>query len=323
MTGEAAMTEPVTNRPHATGGHALVHRLRFLAAMMIAAAVFWHFGWWVARPADPQAAVSLLMIDNGVITIVELLALSIVVSGLAVAICGGDTAERGPLAVAVGLAALAARGGRMDTLLLDRLMLPADNGAVDVYPLMGMIAETWLWLALIAAGIVVGRWVAGWFVSGDAIPAGMAVDETNAWDIRHALGALIIGFLIAWSVVSFAAGAPATPIKFGQLAFALVLAFLLATLIGQWFCDMRNRMWMLAVVGLVATLAYWFGQPSNLEAARKLGAFVPIDDALIRPLPIEYAALGAIGVLLERDFMSAFFVVIGYTPRHKSVEPAP
>ena len=42
---------------------------------------------------------------------------------------------------------------------------------------------------------------------------------------------------------------------------------------------------------------------------------MPIDNSLIRPLPIEYAALGAIGVLLERDFMAAFFVIIGYTPK--------
>jgi hypothetical protein len=317
MTSNAIMTEPATKRPQMTGGHVLVHRIRFLAAMLIAGSLFWHFGWWVARPADPQAAVSLLMIDNGVITMAELLALAIAVSGLAVVICGGDTAERGPLAVAVGLATLASRGGRIDTLLLDRITSAGESNGVDAYPVMGMIAETWLWLALISVGLVVGRWVAGWYVAAEDAPLTAADDDTSSWDIRHAIGALVIGFLIAWSIVSFAAGAPATPIQFGQLAFALISAFLMAALIAQWFFDLRNRIWMLVVVGLVASFAYWFGQPANISAARELGVRVPIDNPLIRSLPIEYAALGAIGVLLERDFMAAFFVIIGYTPRHQ------
>lgn len=312
------MTEPTTNRPRMTGGQVLVHRIRFLAAMVIAGTVFWHFGWWVARPADPEGAVSLLMIDNGVITMAELLALAIVVSGLAVVICGADTAERGPLAVAVGLATLASRGGRMDTLLLDRLTSAGGGkNAVDAYPVMGLIAESWLWLALISVGLVVGRWVAGWYAADEEGVRNVESDDSSSWDIKHAIGALAIGFLIAWSIVSFAAGAPATQILFGQLAFALIFAFLMAALIGQWFFDMRNRMWMLVVVGLVASFAYWFGQPTNISAAQELGVHFPVDNSLIRSLPIEYAALGAIGVLLERDFMAAFFVIIGYTPKHQ------
>ena len=313
-TGEA--------RPQ-TGGHILVYRIRFLAAMGIAGAVFWYFGWWVARPSDPLGAVSMLMVDNGVITMAELLGLAIVVSGLAVAICGGDTAERGPLAVAVGLATLAARGGRMDMLILNRLSAPTTEGAIDIYPVMGLMAETWLWLALIGVGMVVGKWVQGWFNAADESP--MTPNESepkSTWDIRMAIGALVIGFFIAWSVITFAAGEPAAPIETGQLFFALIIGFLLAALVAQWFFDLRDRIWMLVVVGLVASAAYWFGQPQHLDAAEKLHTHVAIENPLVRSLPIEYAALGAIGVLLERDFMSILFVVIGYAPREKPPEAA-
>lgn len=306
-----------------TGGHILVYRIRFLAAMSIAGAVFWYFGWWVARPSDPLGAVSMLMVDNGVVTMAELLGLAIVVSGLAVAICGGDTAERGPLAVAVGLATLAARGGRMDMLLLNRLSAPTTDGAIDVYPVMGLMAETWLWLALIGVGMVVGKWVQGWFnaVDDSRIAADKA-ESKSSWDIRMAIGALVIGFFIAWSIITFAAGEPAAPIETGQLFFALVIGFLLAALVAQWFFDLRDRIWMLVVVGLVASAAYWFGQPQQLDAAEKLHTHIAIENPLVRPLPIEYAALGAIGVLLERDFMSILFVVVGYAPREKSPEAA-
>lgn len=308
-----------------TGGHVLVHRVRFVAAMCIAGAVFYYFGWWVARPADPLGAVSMLMVDNGVVTMAELLGLAIVVSGLAVAICGGDTAERGPLAVAVGLATLAGRGGHMDTLLLNRLAAPATGGRIDVYPVMGLMAETWLWLALIGVGMVVGKWVQGWFQApADELPEVPHVETESkpGWDIRMAIGALVIGFVIAWTVITFTAGEPATPIETGQLFFSLILAFLLAALVAQWFFDLRDRIWMLVVVGLVASAAYWFGQPQHLNAAEDLHTHIAVENPLVRPLPIEYAALGAIGVLLERDFMSILFVVIGYAPREKPPETA-
>ncbi|HPF39917.1 MAG TPA: hypothetical protein P5081_19320 [Phycisphaerae bacterium] len=325
MTDDSQPTNgvPKDTAPQQTGGHILVYRIRFVAAMCIAGAVFWYFGWWVARPTDPLGAVSMLMVNNGVVTMAELLGLAIVVSGIAVAICGGDTAERGPLAVAVGLATLAARGGRMDMLLLNRLASPSPDSAIDVYPVMGLMAETWLWLALIGVGMVVGKWVQGWFRAAGEAPILMEDgDGKSAWDIRMAIGALVIGFFIAWSIIAFAAGEPMAPIETGQLFFALISAFLLAALVAQWFFDLRDRIWMLVVVGLVASAAYWFGQPQHLDAAEKLHTHIPIENPLVRPLPIEYAALGAIGVLLERDFMSILFVVIGYAPRDRQAEPA-
>lgn len=320
MTEDATSS---TSKAQQTGGHILVYRIRFIAAMCVAGALFWYFGWWVAKPSDPLGAVSMLMVNNGVVTMAELLGLAIVVSGLAVAICGGDTAERGPLAVAVGLATLAAHGGRMDMLLLNRMSEPATNGPVDVYPVMGLMAETWLWLALIAVGMVVGKWVESWFRAAEEMPAAIPESESKpAWDIRMAIGALVIGFVIAWSVITFAAGEPNAPIESGQISFALILAFLLAALVAQWFFDLRDRIWMLVVVGLVASAAYWFSQPQHLSAETQSHIHIAIENPLVRPLPIEYASLGAIGVLLERDFMSILFVIIGYVPHDKEAETA-
>ncbi len=297
-----------------TPGHHVVRRLRFFCAMAVAGVIFWHFGWWVARPLDAQSAVSLLTLENGVIAMAELIGLAVVVSGLATAICGAGAAERGPLAVAVGLATLAARGGRMDMLLLQRISHVSVNKSLEVYPVASLVAETFLWLALIGVGLVVGRAVEGWYAADRSTPE--AGKEEAAPGIRECCGALVVGCVVAWFALTFAAGSDDQPIRVGQLYFALVMAFLFAALIGQWFFEVSNRTLMLAVVGIVAFAGYWYGEPSNLSMATELGTYLPVDKPVARPLPIEYAALGAIGVFLEADFIGVLYVIVGYQP-HK------
>jgi|GEM_PF-1502648 len=296
-----------------TPGHHVVRRLRFFCAMTVAGVIFWHFGWWVARPLDGQSAVSLLTLENGVIAMAELIGLAVVVSGLATAICGAGAAERGPLAVAVGLATLAARGGRMDMLLLQRISNVSVNNSLEVYPVASLVAETFLWLALIGVGLVVGRAVEGWYAAD-----GASTEESmpeSAPGIRECCGALVVGCVVAWFALTFAAGSDDQPIRVGQLYFALVMAFLFAALIGQWFFEVSNRTLMLAVVGIVAFAGYWYGEPSNLSMATELGTYLPVDKPVARPLPIEYAALGAIGVFLEADFIGVLYVIVGYQPQ--------
>ncbi|MBK8268092.1 MAG: hypothetical protein IPK83_07200 [Planctomycetes bacterium] len=98
MTQQSAMPDLVAlqSHMHTSSGHILVRRIRFLAAMAVSGLIFWYFGWWVARPTDPQSAVALLMVDQGVVTMAELLGLAVVVSGLAVAICGAGSAGADP-----------------------------------------------------------------------------------------------------------------------------------------------------------------------------------------------------------------------------------
>ncbi|MCG8406368.1 MAG: hypothetical protein MI923_14310 [Phycisphaerales bacterium] len=295
----------------ASSGYHLVQRIRLLSAMVVSALVFWYFGWWAAKPNDPKGPVTLLMVEQGVVTMAEMLGLAVVVSGLAVAICGAGSAERGPLAVAVGLAALGLRGGQMDRLVLHRLTSTSANDTVlDPYPVWSFIAETWLWIALIGVGFVVGRWVESWFDSATEDAAQHQHEVNHATDIHQGVGTVAVAFFIAWTIVSFATGSYEAPLLKGQIYFALIFAFLLASLVAHWFFQMSARVWTLLAVALVATAGYVYGQPEIPDGAYSTGTYVTLS-SLARPVPLEYAALGSIGVLLEADFMSVICATFG------------
>jgi hypothetical protein len=296
------------------GGQVLLNRIRLLCALALSAVVFWHFGWWVARPVDPLGAISLLNIRDGqiVVTMAELLGLSVVVSGLAVAICGAGSAARGPLAVAVGLATLNLRGAQMDGLVLSRLL--DANKPEGIFPVFALVSETWLWLALVGVGFVVGRWVESWF-GPDDIPAGTTARSglLPAIDFRQAAGSTVVSFAIAWIVLGFTVGGSEAAIEKGQIYFAVAFSFLIATLLAAWFFEVRTPGWSLVVVGLVATLAYTFGAPDITVEQLQARTYLNVTGAA-RPLPIEFAALGAVGVLIESDVMAMCCAMIGIHP---------
>lgn len=296
-----------------TGGRRLIRRIRFIAGMGVAAAVFWFFGPWAAKPIDPRGPITLLMVDQGVVGMAELLGLGVIVSGLAVAISGAGCAERGPLAVAVGLATLAMRGSQMDSLILYRLTsLRPGQVVTNVFPVWGLIAETWLWLALIAVGFVVGRWVDSWFAQEGA-PAAVRNMLRQPTDFRHAIGTIAMSALVAWFVVTYTVGSSQHPLQKGQIYFAIAVAFMLASLVSHWFFQRTSRVWLLLSVAIVATTAYVFGAPdvSALSAAAKNGSYLPLTP-VTRPLPIEYASLGAVGALLEEDAMYMLRALFGF-----------
>ncbi len=313
-----ALEQPDPARPRPSGGQLLVHRIRLLCAMIVAAMIFWYFGWRVAEPTDPLGAASLLMIreGQGVVIMAELLGLSVVVSGLAVAICGAGSAVRGPLAVAVGLATLGLRGGQMDRLVQYRLTATTDSGLpLDPLPVWALVSETWLWLALIGVGLVVGRWVEGWFGPAEPVTRSSTADSA---DLRNSFGAVAIAALLAWIILLYTVGSDPMPLAQGQIYFGVFVAFLASSLIAHWFLQPSSRLWTLLTIALVATAGYVHASPPAevLERAAAVGAYVPLHP-LARPLPIEYAALGSIGVLLEADAMVGICAMIGLR-----IEPA-
>jgi hypothetical protein len=203
----------------------------------------------------------------------------------------------------------------MDKLVLYRLTSAPSGAAADyAYPTFGFIAETWLWLALIGVGIVVGRWVESWFTP---VPSHAPLQPPTdpASDIKQGAGTVALSIAIAWVLLSYLVGTDVYPIDKGQVYFGIASAFLVAGLISHWLFQMKTFVWMLVVVAIVATGAYVYAGPSDaiLEAARKTGSYVPLGP-MARLLPIEYAALGAIGVLFEKDVMVLLAAMFGITP---------
>jgi hypothetical protein len=298
-----------------SGGHALLRRVRLVAALAMSAVVFWYFGPWAVRVADPSGPVSLLLAEHSVISMAELLGLAVVVSGLAVAICGAGSGERGPLAVAVGLATLGLRGGQMDGLILARMGGSGDGQVADLFPAFGLIAETCLWLAVVAVGFIVGRWVEGWFEPADgALPrrqrAGVRMPEAG-----QILGTVVLSTLAAWLIIANASGSPDHPIMKGQVYFTVSMGLLLGSLLSDWLFRTTSRAWVLASIALLAAAAYLWGAPPReaLASAQEAGTYVALP-IMSRPLPLEYAALGSIGALIHEDalaFLRAMFGVRG------------
>lgn len=316
MTKALTMTDasPAADSAH-SAGRTLIRQIRLLSGLAVAAAIFWFVGPWALGHVDPGGPVSLIDVPSGLITMAELLGLAIVSSGLAVAIAGAGSAARGPLAVAVGLAALAARGAQMDKLVLHRVSIVAsaaagagaDGSLPDPYPTWGLAAETWLWLGLIAVGYVAGRWVDGWFETHPA-----EKPATGPADIRQSAGAIAISTVVAWLVISFAIGRENSPILRGQVYFAVAFGFVTAALVAHACFDLRSNLWALLCVGIVATVAYVVGAPSSAAVAQsvKTGSYLMLRP-MTRPLPIEYAALGAIGALIQRDARAVLRATFG------------
>jgi hypothetical protein len=123
---------------------------------------------------------------------------------------------------------------------------------------------------------------------------------------------LILSSLAAWCVISFAVGSDDGPLLKGQIYFAVTVAFVVGAAVGNGLFRVSSPAWALASVALVATAAYLLAGPDSalIETAKRTGTQVTLRPPA-RPLPIEYAALGAAGVLIEQDVMRLLRALIG------------
>jgi len=308
-------TEPtVPQQARRSEGQALIARIRFLIAMAASALIFWHVGWAVVGPADPNGPVTLLTLDHGVVGMAELLGLAVASAGLATAICGARSAHRGPMAVAVGLAALALRGGYMDEFLRRRIaerMAAPEGSDIRIFPTGEFIAETWLWIALIGVGFIVGRWVESWYAaesrpgggpaSGSAspIPTGENAPLDSAAEVRQGLGALILNVLLAYNLIMLLGGRPVDELQKGQIYASIAGAFFISTLVSHLSFRATSRVWLLVAAAVVSTTAYVWNAPA---AASLTGNGYIVLPPLLRALPIEFAALSVAGALVGFNF---------------------
>ncbi len=274
---------------------ALAHRLRFLAALLVAAVMFWHVGFLAAGPEDSGAPVTLLLVRHRLLAMTELLGLALAGSGLAVAIAGPGASAAGPLAIAVGLAAMAWRGGAADLL---PVCLPAEAGP---WPARQLVFELWLWLGLIGVGAIAGRWVETWFSSSEPRWERSRLlrspDSDAPHEPRRAFGAVLVTAGIGLALTAVLGGSPVAAVQKGQVFFAVGASFYIGSVVALWLFPLQSGLWLLFSVALGGTVAYVFGAPALSEDTVQRGAHLLLP-VLARPLPIEFASLGTAGVIV-------------------------
>ncbi len=302
--------------PHTPGVPlGFLEKLRVLAACGVAVLLLWTLGWRLAEPVDPRMAVTLTHSGRAVVALWPGLAvLTVVSAAIGTAIVGRRLPEAGALAAAVGLGALSLRGGSMQMLLAYH----ADEAAGPRRALMwSMALDCLLWTAVMAAAWVSVAAVRHWLWGGpprtpDAEPV---KPEKTAKTSKAAPPAIskprlgwpalavttVVALLVIWSTI---ARTPVAGIARGQVIASVAGGLYLGALAGRYFTRVTDPTWYVLAAPAAGLIGYIVGLFSsdmgwaqgNIWQPYALLAITPPHD-LVRPLPVEYVAVGIIGAL--------------------------
>ncbi|MHC4064455.1 MAG: hypothetical protein ACYSUI_08135 [Planctomycetota bacterium] len=288
--------------------HSQVHlgtpdKMLSLATWALAAALFASVGWMALQPDDPHGAVSLLTPGVGWLSVLEILALSAIVSGLATVLVGRKLPDAGVFAVSLGLAVAALRGDTTTYLLIT---LADGDAAVRGTMAWKLAAEGSIWFlavltAMITAGLVM-RWQPG---TGDeegsascrAMWGGWLAEPEQSTDTSVGrLDGLKTTFVsLAAATIVFrllATGSPLRSVQHGQTYFALIAAFYLGGLIAYELYPVRSAFWGCLSVPLLCLLGYFICAVSSSSGGQysRIASVPP--SSFYRALPIEYISVG-------------------------------
>jgi hypothetical protein len=296
----------MSDAPSPTHSVTFGDKVRVAAVCGLAMALFASVGWTVARPSDPEAAVSLLLESRAwPAVLVSAIALAAVASAVATAVVGPVMAEAGSSAAAVGLAMLSTRGGTMT----DVLMYHGASASARRVLAPTLIAETLMWFAAIVAAWLVGGIVRNW-LNGQAGAGEKPGGPQGRWarvheafvHLRDGLLGMIVCAVIAWVFISATISrSPESEIQRGQVFFSVGAGFLVAAAVGKQLWIKGAACWYALSVVIVAGLGYGWATLSPLASGvsdyyAKLATTPPND--LFRALPIEYVGVGVAGAIL-------------------------
>lgn len=281
-----------------------VQKFRLTAASGIAIALFVSVGWTILHPADSYTAMTLILnanTGNLLPLLGATVALAMVSCAITTVVAGPPFPHAGVAATAVGLAAMATRGGTMARLL----MYHEDRRRLAV----AMAVETVFWALAIAAAwwteTVVKKWLGEPVTTMPAVSAPVKssagariVDALVRW--RDGLLGMVVCVAVAWIVINLTiARTPASAIERGQVYFAVGIAFMLGAMAGTQLWSRGAAGWYALSVVILAILGYFFGyaspKPTSLTYYSALATTPP--NAMFRVLPIEYLSVGVIGAL--------------------------
>jgi len=291
------------------GPLSFVGKMRVLLACVVAVLLIRTVGWNVARPTDPDLAVTLLVDgQNWLYAALIILLLAIVAAAVGIVIIGPRLPEGGIFAVGIGLTALAIRGGSM------QMMLAYHTGAEPVARRALMIKmglDCILWALIIAI-----TWAAASLIRMWLWPAKQKDNQSPSKKIKHpdaksksttnqaGWPALIVTTLVALFVIWLTiARTPVAQIARGQVIASVAGGLFLGALAARYFTNVNDSRWYALAVIAVAMLAYLLGF-LNADLAWAKGKYqffasmaITPPHALVRALPIEYLATGVSAVL--------------------------
>ncbi len=259
------------------------------ARLVVAALVVWFATDQLAVPlwwGHPLDAPLTLFVGHGLMPTLGVLAVLLVAATLASSMLAGD-ACRTLVAVGAGVTLWAFSGGTMDAWLIAQHPVP---GPPDGGPYRALVAE-YVGLAVlvcavmfIAAAIRTRRLDPGLLQEAVREPGGR-------WQTRGPQTLAIVS-VVAALLVPVLVGPRVGWTRHGQVGFAVVVAFFVATLVGRRFGGARGLLWYAVspfVVGLVGLI--WAMLRPSLG-----GAYARLDNVpangLVRPLPAEMVFLG-------------------------------
>lgn len=289
---EPANTQPTPAPDGPTAGAPLVPppprhaQWVLMAAAAGSFALFWWAGKWLGVPAHPGYEGSLLRQPTAGGTATAVAAAAVLYLGVAAVVtllARRQWVYTGLLAASAGLAAWSFRGGPVRFVLL-----APDNAGVGAGAFYTLAAET------LILGLIVGI---GWLVvlprvAGDATADEPLIPRPPPGTLQAVLSQA------AFVAVGVLLLVPNGEKK--QAAFGVLVACFIATAVAQHFYhDERVARWFWAgpvIVGVVGYLVNAFGPDATLavETGRLTGTF----GALARPLPLDYAGAGMVGVLM-------------------------
>ncbi|HSW44363.1 MAG TPA: hypothetical protein VLM89_02205 [Phycisphaerae bacterium] len=285
-------------------------KLRVLAAAGVAVVLIGHVGWMAVLPADPDLAITFTTSGRSLLAMwPTLLVLTMVSAAVGSAIAGPRLPEAGLLAAGVGLVGLAIRGGSMQTLLI----YIADSTTADRrYLMVLMVVDTVLWAALLGVAwlvvLAVGRWLWNSQTEQPVASAGKPApgksksltDLLGGGSLALAVVA-IVALLVIWMTV---ARTPVANIARGQVIASVFFGLYLGAMAARYFTGVEQVRYYLAAPPVVAVAGYLLGYlQANMGWAKGAwAAYAALattpPHALARPLPIEYIAVGLVGVIV-------------------------
>ncbi len=285
-------------------------KLRVLLAAGVAIVLLTYMGWMIARPTDPEMAVTLTRGGRSLFaTWPALLVLTVVASAVGSAISGPRLPEAGMFAAAVGLAGLSLHGGSAETLLV-YVGGPDVTGRRSL--MFFMAVDALLWAALMAvawsATLIVSRWLWGPPPVSVPVPPAKKNVSVKADSVVEMIGGgtlalaitTVFSLFFIWMTI---ARTPVAIIARGQVIASVFFGLYLGAMLARYFTGLDQvRYYMIAplIVALIGfVLGYLQVNMSWADGAladyAKLATTPP--HALARPLPIEYVAVGLAGTI--------------------------